>query len=180
MRKKIVFNVLEVFGMKLIRRKINLESDKDYVLERHCRISYESDCPWKREMSYEDYRAEWFSLQGQTNGFLDALAESMNDARAIAEIIENESNEIIAFLWVSFFEDVESGFCFADVQDIYVEDKFRTMGIASLLMKYAEDKARESGAKVIRSGTGCENVKSIGLHEKLGYYQYRYEFEKLL
>ena len=54
------------------------------------------------------------------------------------------------------------------------------MGIAQYLMGYAEDKARRSGAKVIRSGTGCENFMSVGLHEKMGYYQYRYEFEKVL
>ena len=47
-------------------------------------------------------------------------------------------------------------------------------------MEYAENNARKNDAKVIRSGTGRDNLKSIGLHEKLGYYQYRYEFEKLL
>jgi len=45
-------------------------------------------------------------------------------------------------------------------------------------MKYAE--VKENGAKVIRSGTGCENNKSFNLHHKFGYYQYRYELEKLL
>jgi len=47
-------------------------------------------------------------------------------------------------------------------------------------MDYAEQSARRNGAKVIRSGTGCENTKSQGLHQKLGYYLYRYEYEKLL
>ena len=60
------------------------------------------------------------------------------------------------------------------------KEKCRTMGVATQLMKYAEVKARENGAKVIRSGTGFENYKSIGLHEKLGYYKYRYEYEKVL
>jgi GNAT superfamily N-acetyltransferase len=131
-------------------------------------------------MTYDDYRNEWFNLQGQIEGFSSALLESMKDNRTIAEIIENEDNEKVAYLWVSFFADEESGFCFAEVRDIYVEDGFRSKGIAFILMEYAEEKARASGAKVIRSGTGCENNKSLRLHEKLGYYQYRYEFEKLL
>ena len=45
---------------------------------------------------------------------------------------------------------------------------------------YIQKLSRFNTAKVIRSGTGCENAKSIRLHEKLGYYQYRYEFEKVL
>jgi len=166
--------------MKLLHRPINYNTDKNYILERHCRINYECDCPWKREMPYRDYRNEWFSLQSQINGFSEALIESMKDGRTIAEIIENEDGVKVAYLWTPFVSDEESGFCFADVQDIYVEEEFRGAGIASLLMRYAEAKAKENGAKVIRSGTGCENIKSVGLHNKLGYYQYRYEFEKLL
>ena len=110
--------------------------------------------------------------------------ESMKDGRTIAEIVETENNQRVAYLWVPFFSDDESGFCFADVQDIYVEDEFRRTGIAAELMKYAEAKAKAkakgNGSKVIRSGTGSENHKSIALHEKMGYYQYRHEFEKLL
>jgi len=47
-------------------------------------------------------------------------------------------------------------------------------------MEYAEKLARNHGAKVIRSGTGCENIPSQKLHQKLGYYQYRMEYEKVL
>jgi ribosomal protein S18 acetylase RimI-like enzyme len=131
-------------------------------------------------MSYEDYQQEWFGLPGQIEGFLGALSDSMKDSRTIAEIIETDDGQIVGYLWVPFFADDESGFFFADVSDIYVEDEFRTTRIATKLMEYAETNAKENGAKVIRSGTGCENKNSIGLHEKLGYYQYRYEFEKLL
>lgn len=163
-----------------MHRAINFEADKAYVLERHCRINYDCDSPWKRKLSYEEYRKEWFSLQNQLKGFSDALLDSMKDNRTIAEIIETEDKQTVAYLWVPFFADEESGFYFADIQDIYVEDEFRGMGIATKLLEYAETKAKKNGAKAIRSGTGCENGKSIGLHETLGYYQYRYEFEKLL
>jgi len=131
-------------------------------------------------MSYDEYRQEWFSWQCQKDGFLNALTDSMKDGRTIAEIIENEAGEAVAYLWAPFHADEESGFYFADVQDLYVEQGFRKQGIASYLLDYAETKARENGAAVIRSGTGCENMKSVALHEKMGYYQYRYEYEKLL
>ena len=59
--------------MKLIHRKINFDIDREYVLERLCRNIYECDCPWKRKMSYKEYRDEWFSLQSQISGFSEAL-----------------------------------------------------------------------------------------------------------
>lgn len=66
------------------------------------------------------------------------------------------------------------------VQDIYIEEAYRQNGFADALISYAEEKAKKNGARVIRSGTGCENFKSVNLHKKLGFYQYRYEFEKEL
>ena len=33
--------------MKLVHRKIDFACDRDYVLECHCKINYECDCPWK-------------------------------------------------------------------------------------------------------------------------------------
>lgn len=166
--------------MQLTHRKINLESDRAYVLERHCQTNYASDCPWKRKMPYSAYREEWFGMQGQTNGFLSALAESMQDPRTLAEIIETEEGVPVGYLWVWFCVEPDSGFCYADVQDIFVEEPFRATGIATALLEYAETSAKENGATVIRSGTGCENLASIGLHNKLGYYQYRREYEKML
>ena len=166
--------------MKLIHRNISFNVDREYVLERHCRTNYACDCPWKREMPYEDYRKEWLSLQSQINGFSNALLDSMKDSRTIAEIIETEDGEKVAYFWVVFHADQESEFYFADAQDLYVEEEYRKMGVAQRLMEYAETKAKENGAKVFRSGTGIENFKSFNLHKKLGYYQYRYEFEKLL
>lgn len=166
--------------MKIIHRTIDPVKDRDYVLECHCQINYECDCPWARELPYEKYRKEWFLLKNQVNSFFDYLIETSKNLKTIAEIIEDENGKNIGYLWVPFNSDEESGFTFADIQDIYIEKEYRQSGIASQLIKYAEDKAKINGAKVIRSGTGCENIASIRLHEKLGFYQYRYEFEKLL
>jgi GNAT superfamily N-acetyltransferase len=158
---------------------INLVTDSDYVLERHCRINYECDTPWARKQGYAQYRANWFADTGQQNEFLSMLRESMEDKRTIAEIIKTESSETVGYLWVQFHGEDEH-FIWADVQDIYVEEAYRKTGAASYLMDYAEKSAKKNGAKVIRSGTGCENVHSQYLHQKMGYNQYRYEYEKVL
>ena len=165
--------------MEITHKRIVLPADKEYILERHCRINYECDTPWKRQMTYEAYQREWFSLKEQTDEFLDMLIESCRDSRSIADILWIQG-EIAGYLWVPFSASEENNFAFAEIQDIYVEPAYRNSGIASYLFTYAENHARQSGAKVIRSGTGCENMPSVGLHKKMGYYQYRFEFEKLL
>ena len=159
--------------------KIDLEKDKDYILERHCRIAYECDCPWATEISYEQYRENWFSWVGQQEGFLGDLVESMKDERTIAEIIKTESGETVGFLWV-YFHAEDSKFIRAEVKDIYIEESHRRKGIAEYLMNYAENNVKRNGAKVIRSGTGLKNIKSQRLHEKAGYYKSWFEYEKVL
>ena len=166
--------------IKIIHRKIDIKRDRDYILECHCEINYECDCPWKRRMNYEDYRKEWFSLNGQITEFLGALVDSMKDPRTVAEIIEEVDGAVVGYLWAPFYEDAENGFKVSDIQDVYVEKSYRRKGIATELIKYAEETAKQNRADVVRSGTGCDNTASIGLHEKLGFYTYRYEFEKTL
>ena len=159
--------------------KIDLKQDQDYILERHCRINYACDCPWARKISYEEYRANWFANNDQIEGFLSALRNSMEDNRTIAEIIKTEQGETVGFIWAPFYGS-DPSFIWAEVQDIYVEESWRGCGVAAYLMEYAEKMALANGAKVIRSGTGCENIASQKLHQKLGYYQYRMEYEKAL
>ena len=149
-------------------------------MERHCRINYDCESPWKREMSYPDYRLEWFSFTSQVSGFYSYLERTAQDNRTIAEIIESEEGCIAGYLWVTFCEDEEMDFRFAEIQEIYIEEEFRRHGAATQLYEYAEMKARHNGAKVIRAGTGLCSSASIQLHERLGFAPYRYEFEKLL
>lgn len=166
--------------MKLIHRSIDFAKDRDYILECHCRVNYACESPWAREKSYPDYRSEWFSLASQVSGFYGYLQRTAQDNRAIAETIETEDGRVVGYLWTTFCEDEESGFRFAEIQEIYIEEEFRRQGVAVQLCEYAEEKARRSGAKVIRAGTGVCNRASIQLQERLGFAPYRYEFEKLL
>ena len=137
--------------MNLIHRNIDFEKDRDYVLERHCRINYDCESPWKREMPYPDYRSEWFSFTSQVSGFYGYLERTAQDDRTIAEIIEGEDGRIVGYLWVTFCEDEEMDFCFAEIQEIYIEEEVRRRGVATQLYEYAEAKARHNGAEVIRN-----------------------------
>ena len=84
--------------MNIVHRQIDFVKDKGYVLERHCRINYECDCPWVREIAYDDYRKDWFSLKNQINGFYEYLEQTSKDSRTIAEIIEDENGCVIGYI----------------------------------------------------------------------------------
>lgn len=165
---------------RLVHRKINFEQDREYVLKCHCRINYECDTPWMRELAYEDYRKQWFGLESQVKGFYWALQTTAQDEQALAEILELENGERAGYLWAVFEKDNESGFAFGELREIYIEPELRRQGLSGEVYAYVEAWARKRGAAVLRAGTGCENRASIAMHEKLGFYPYRYEFEKVL
>ena len=85
-------------------RPINVVADRDVLLEWHCDGNYESETPWARTVSYEEYRKKWLSTE-QPESFLNHLAESTSDTRTIAEIAEKDGTAI-GFVWVTF-TDVE-------------------------------------------------------------------------
>jgi GNAT superfamily N-acetyltransferase len=159
-------------------RSIDIKTDKDVLLEFHCRIDYESECAWTRSGPYEQYREKWFSTS-QPESYLKDLVESMKDERTIAEIWEDEGS-VAAYLWVTFRIVPDHDISIAEIHDIAVTPGFQRRGIALKLMAYMEQQARERGANLLRSGTGFENVASQGLHVKSGFQTYSIRYEKLL
>ena len=159
-------------------RSIDIKTDKDVLLEFHCRIDYESECAWARSKPYEQYREKWFSTP-QPESYLRDLVESMKDERTIAEIWEDEGS-VAAYLWVTFTNMPDYNISIAEINDIAVAPDFQRRRIALKLMAYVEKQARERGANLLRSGTGFENVASQGLHAKSGFQTYSIRYEKLL
>jgi ribosomal protein S18 acetylase RimI-like enzyme len=55
------------------------------------------------------------------------------------------------------------------LNDLYVEKKYRRMGIARQLLKKAENHARETGSKGLMLETSQDNHKAQQLYESLGW-----------
>ena len=166
----------------LIPRKIDIKTDKDTLLELHCRINYESAAPLARAEPYDQYREKWLSTSpSHPEIFLKDLAESMADKRTIAEIWEDDG-AVVGYLWVRF-SDLHWGddnLTTAQVYDLMVTDDYQRHGIGRKLLAHAEKLARERGADILRSGTGIENTASQSLHESSAFKIYYIEYEKLL
>lgn len=161
-------------------RKINIDADRDLLLEFHCQINYECDSKWEQAVGYEKYRSRWMSLDSQIDEFLNALNRSMADKRTIAEIIEDETGHSVGYLWVMFIDIPAYETIIGEINEVYVIPEYRGQGLGLYMLKYAEESAVKVGAKLLRSGTGFENKASIGLHEKFGFNVYRVEYEKVL
>jgi GNAT superfamily N-acetyltransferase len=95
-------------------------------------------------------------------------------------MILNDADEIVGYVWATFTDVIGYKSCICNLNDIFVDEPFRTKGIASEVIKVVEKHALKNGANLFRSGTGAFNKASIKMHEKAGFYVYRHEYEKKL
>jgi ribosomal protein S18 acetylase RimI-like enzyme len=103
----------------------------------------------------------------------------MEDSRTIAQVwLENDT--VAGYIWMEFREITDYHVSMAEITEIAVAEAFHRRGIATQMLTYAEQVARERGVQVLRSETGIENVASQGLHAKLRFYTYHLLYEKLL
>lgn len=159
-------------------RRINVNKDRDRLLEFHCRINYESETPYARKVPYEQYRQKWFSTT-QPETYLSDLSKSMKNKRTIAEILEDNDTPT-GYLWVTFADIQGYDMTIAEIMDIIVAPEHQRRGIGLSMLTHIEKIARERGATFLRSDTGIENVASQELHEKFGFRIKRIEYEKIL
>jgi len=159
-------------------RVIDINKDRDVLLEFHSRIDYESDTPFARTVSYEEYQEKWLSTS-QPESYLSDLARAMKDSRTIAEILE-ENGVVVGYLYVTFVDIKGYGITTAELMDIAVAPDHQRRGIGLMMMERIERIAKERGATLLRSCTGIENVASQKLHEKFGFKPYRIHYEKVL
>jgi len=159
-------------------RKIDLPKDREVVLEFHCQLNYECASPYARLVPYADYRLKWFSTS-QPEKFLSHLAQTQEDERTIAEIWEHEG-DTVGYLWMLFAELAEYDLVIAELMDLLVVPAYQRQGIGSQMIVRAEEHARESGADLLRSGTGIANIASQELHAKCGIQTSYIQYEKAL
>ncbi|MFQ5910608.1 MAG: GNAT family N-acetyltransferase [Thermoplasmata archaeon] len=159
-------------------RVVDVKADRDLLLDLHCRINYESETKWAREVPYEDYREKWLSTS-QTEQFLSDLKGSLEDERTIAEIAEDDG-VLIGYIRVTYMDIRDYNVTAAEIMDIMVTPERQRQGIGLELMKHIEEQALARGAAVVRSDTGIENTASQKLHEKCGFKPYRVRYEKVL
>ena len=162
----------------LTRRAVDLDGDRNALLELHCAANYESETSWARAAPYEAYREAWLA-SGQPETYLESLARSLYDPRTIAEMWEADG-EAVGYVWATLHDVEGYGLTFAEIDDIGLFPNHRRRGVGLAMLRRVEALAKERGASWLRSETGVENTASRALHAKHGFRQYHIGYEKLL
>jgi GNAT superfamily N-acetyltransferase len=160
-------------------RKVDLKKDKTLLIDLECELNYANESYLRERFDFAEYRQRWFS-HGRPKIIFDSFKEVLKDKRTICEFLETTAGEKVAFFMVTFADLKGFDLVSAFLEDIYVFEKYRKRGIGSFLLKKIEARAKSAGAEFIRDGTSFLNKPSKKLHEKNGYYVYRFGFEKRL
>ena len=162
----------------ITHRRVDVERDKDALLELHSHANFASSSPWVRSLvSFEEYRDDWLRT-AQPEEFLGNLAKAMGDPRTVAELWEVD-DEPAGLVCVRFTDTGWRDFTRTDVYDLAVAPAFRRMGIGAMMMAFAEEEARAGGANALYVGTGWENGPARALYEKRGFREQEVQYEML-
>ncbi len=162
----------------LTQRPINLEKDRDFVLDLYCLRDWEDLPSWARNPSYRQYRDGWLQTS-QPKLFLSDLQEGLADSRTVAEVwVEGETP--VGFLWIVFSDLENSRLSFADIRALVVAIAHQRRGIGGLMLQHAEAEAARMGAVSIRSEMATENEAARAMHGKQGFTVATYQYEKIL
>jgi GNAT superfamily N-acetyltransferase len=160
-------------------RKVDLRKDKSLMLELECEIGYANESYLTQQYDYTEYRKRWFS-EGRPRKVLEAFKNALKDKRTMCDWLETSDGSKAGFFLVTFVDVKGFALVSAFLEDIYVFKDFRRTGIASLILKNVESRAKDAGAAYLHLGTSVFNTASCRLHEKRGFSVYRYGFEKKL
>ena len=160
--------------MHLVYAKVR-EPELEYAVECHCRVCHASNNfrPGGRP-SYEEFRRQ-FRERGVWEESRMHLLRSLQDARTLLDVADTRAGERVGFYWVVFSDWYEHHW--AEINDIYVEERFRRRGAATEMLSHIEAEVRRLGAEVLNSGTGVDNVASQRMHERYGFTPRRYEYQ---
>ena len=96
----------------------------------------------------------------------NALGENK---RAIFFVKINDTKEYSGFAFCNISSGLESGADYIWINELYVEPEYRRKGVASEIMNFIENWAKENGIKYIATVTGKTNETAMGLYKKIGY-----------
>ncbi|WP_049722973.1 GNAT family N-acetyltransferase [Gilvimarinus polysaccharolyticus] len=131
---------------------INNDRDITVVADMHCRAP-----------------EEWMSGHLYTEKLVVRTVEKIRNSKekCYVAIARNEENTIVGMHWIQL--EVRDEEKFGNIFSLWVNPKYRQLGVATHLKGMAESWLRSKGASEIRSHVFLENKKMMVLNEKLGY-----------
>jgi L-amino acid N-acyltransferase len=127
--------------------------DLDVVHELHVESVLHTNAAWQDEPDSRESFDTWLAAKRE-HGFPVLVAE-----------VDGETAGYVSYgPWrdrIGYRHTVENS--------VYVLDRFRGRGIATVLMRALLEHARAAGIHVVMAGISSDNTGSIALHERLGF-----------
>ncbi|MGN0534929.1 MAG: GNAT family N-acetyltransferase [Eubacterium sp.] len=111
---------------------------------------------------------EQFNGKGETT--LEEIKNSLSNNSQEIIVVAEEENLLVGFVCVQ----IKRSFCYSDVYaeitEVFVEEKFRRKGLASKMITFAENYCRENyKLHSFELLTGKENTPAQKLYRSIGY-----------
>lgn len=104
------------------------------------------------------------------NIYYDAFDKINDDENQELVVVENDSQEIIATLQLTFIQYLTyQGGVRAQIEAVRVRDDMRGSGIGQKLIKWAIDRARERKAHLVQLTSDKQRPEAIRFYEKFGF-----------
>lgn len=131
-------------------------ADAAQVAEQYGQLHHDQWAGGGAEPPRADHEPDWLSEVH--------AALSSEDVRLF---VAEADGTIVGTARVEFAE--RPYFRIADIRRVYVVPAWRRRGVATELMRVAEDAARRGGAREVRLSVVAENAPALRLYRKLGY-----------
>ena len=122
----------------------------------------------KVDTHFDSYRVSY----GQSSNFKSShsfLKERLENSEVITFLAENNEGNSIGFANVyNAFSSVSIGPIWI-LNDLYVDPKFRRMGVASNLIKAVEEEAKRNGITRIKLETASDNLSAQSCYLECGW-----------
>lgn len=132
------------------------QADAPDIAEQYAALHRDQWAGGGSEPPHADHEPDWHS---------EVLASLATDD--VRVFVAEADGRLIGTARVEFAE--RPYFRIADIRRVYVVPEWRRRGIASELMRVAEETARQGGASEVRLSVVAENGPALRLYQKLGY-----------
>jgi len=119
---------------------------------------------------WDDLPKEWKDSLGASN-----TRSFMTYAESGLSFVAEEDGEIMGFIFAQILHHVYNTENMLWIENMGVHEYYRRIGIGYKLLTKTIDKGIEAGASVAHSAIQPDNVRSIMLHKKAGFFMDRRE-----
>jgi ribosomal-protein-alanine N-acetyltransferase len=133
------------------------------------RLALEKDIP-----ALDELYSQFTNWRFQRKEVIRKVLSDLNSELLVA----SDSGQIVGFVHQVFVHDIVHGAFCSYIMSLFVNDKYRRLGIASRLIQSALESAKKRRVVEVHLDTKESNKEAIRFYEKLGFEKVGTTFER--